>query len=113
MALLDKMAFWKKKPEDDFSLPPLEMPGTDMPPLQAFTPERSPLAEPPPFTPSSTGSPFAQPSSSPDKDMQLIIAKLDTIKAQLDNLNERVARIERIAEASEAANQVPQQRARW
>jgi hypothetical protein len=115
MTLLDKMSFWRKKPEEEFSLPPLEMAGTDQPPLQPFTPERSPLAEPPPFTPSAQHSPFSQSStaSPQDRDIQLVLAKLDTIKAQLDNLNERVARIERIAEASEAAVQVPQQRARW
>jgi hypothetical protein len=34
-----------------------------------------------------------------EKDMQLILAKLDTIQQMLDNLNQRVKNIERIAES--------------
>ncbi len=101
--MLEKLVFWKK--QDDGGLPPLDMPGTDVPPLEPFRPMNHPLAEPPPFTPSTPSAPFSQSPNMQDKDLQLISAKLDTIKAQLENLNQRLARIERIAEASESAQE--------
>ncbi len=45
--------------------------------------------------------------NTPDyKDIQIIIAKLDAIKAELDSLQQRVQKIERIAEADQAAAQL-------
>ncbi|MFH1073297.1 MAG: hypothetical protein V1743_07760 [Nanoarchaeota archaeon] len=48
--------------------------------------------------PASTSQQASFPSA--DKDVQLIISKLDTIRAELDSMNQRVIRIERIAEQS-------------
>ncbi len=47
-----------------------------------------------------------QATTAPDnKDIQIIIAKLDAIKAELDSLQQRVQKIEKIAEADQAAAQ--------
>lgn len=49
-----------------------------------------------------------------EKDLQLIIAKLDGLKSELDSLHQRVQKIEKIAEADQAtAQQQRQQRYRW
>lgn len=70
--------------------------------------EEFPVEEPSP-TPYPTPTPYPQPTyqySSPptppqsavtEKDLELISAKLDAIKALLESLNQRVANLERIA----------------
>jgi hypothetical protein len=47
-------------------------------------------------------------SSGIEKDLQLIIAKIDTLKAELDSINQRIQHVERIADAAERQN-APQQ----
>lgn len=44
-----------------------------------------------------------------EKDLQIIIAKLDAVKSELDSLHQRVQRIERIAEADQSAREKRQQ----
>ena len=44
-------------------------------------------------------------SGSSEKDLQLILAKLDAIKSELDSLHQRVRKIEQIAEADQQAAQ--------
>lgn len=51
-----------------------------------------------------------------EKDLQIIIAKLDALKSELDSLHQRVQKIERIADAdqqAQAAKQQAQQRYQW
>ena len=49
-----------------------------------------------------------------EKDLQLIIAKLDGLKSEIDSLHQRVQKIEKIAESDQAAaQQRQQQRYRW
>lgn len=49
-----------------------------------------------------------------EKDLQIVIAKLDAIKSELDSLHQRVQKIERIADADqEAARKKAQQQYRW
>lgn len=52
-------------------------------------------------------------SSHVEKDLQIIIAKLDAVKSELDSLHQRVQRIERIAEADQVAREKKQTLPRW
>ena len=127
MGLLDKIMFWKKE-EPEFSglepgpfntagagpqfgqdiTPPV---GGFAPPLGApdfgephmGTPQPSPFGPPSPMSSMQTGSPamMSQPQQgfvAQTAQMELISSKLDTIKVQLENLNQRIAHLERIAE---------------
>ncbi|MBD3355396.1 hypothetical protein GF361_05430 [Candidatus Woesearchaeota archaeon] len=71
------------------------------------SPSQYPL---PPEEPASAASSFEQSRSSQpqismqdslEKDMQVLTAKLDSLKALLDNINQRLANIERIANESQ------------
>ncbi len=102
MGFLDKIAFWKKG-DAEF------MPGTEqnlaLPDFdKSLEPGwQSPLPPPPPaaFAPpsfSNFNSPqMNSPPMSDRRDMELIEAKLDTIKSLLDNLNQRMANLEKMA----------------
>ena len=132
MALLDKLAFWRKKDEFDLGdLGPMpgekQMPGMD---TSAFEKELSsepggfPGEEPSAFprtTPSDipeepAGPAFGAPpgpltrQSAPqrpmqmygqNRDIELLSAKLDAIRAMLENINQRLEKIERLARSSE------------
>jgi len=90
--------FWKKKE----SLP--DLPGFDdassfPEPIQSPEPYPQPSLEPPDFSlPSAkpaTNLPLPQPyNQSQDKDLALINSKLDTLKAQLDYLIQRLDKME-------------------
>jgi hypothetical protein len=72
------------EPGQQFQAPP-------MPPqfqTQPFTPST------PPFTPAQTPAFDEPPHNSVNKDLEIIAAKLDTIRAQLEMLNARVANLE-------------------
>jgi hypothetical protein len=45
----------------------------------------------------------SQPMTHLEKDVQIVLAKLDAIKSELDSLQQRVQKIERIAEADQLA----------
>jgi hypothetical protein len=108
--LLDKLKFWKKEPG---LLPgglPLES-GISMPPEPAFTSPSIPGIGSAPMMRGlepEFGSHNVKPSlvpeafSQPQQSEQLINAKLDTIKAELDNILQRLERIEKLAQAEEA-----------
>jgi hypothetical protein len=124
------MAFWNKKkdddlgldmnaPKDDLGLPPLDNPPGSSSAGSGF---RDPgLIDHPSPSPSSFGSPdaFSQqkestpmqqsvPGTSPEdlkRDIELMIAKLDAIKAELDAVNQRIIKIERIADEEARAQQ--------
>ena len=105
---MDKIFFWKHKEK------PLETPhelglgkehdlglGLKEEPLPPMPGQPSTPGVPPPSPPPSATSAFAQPQQSIDKDIQLLSAKLDSLKAILDNINQRLANIERIAQESQ------------
>lgn len=97
MSFLDKISFWKRSEE-------LELPPSDEKP---FVPKSSPLSESglePSFAPQQPQ--FAQPPSAfaqnplqqpgtYDAELRLISAKLDTIKAMLDVVVQRLERLEK------------------
>ena len=119
--MLDFLRFWKKKEEmPEFpeagmpetgmhEMPPGEFPGVSaapgFEPTSAMAPEQPPVfgrepaemprvfaqAEPTSLSAPSFGRPSA-PSS--DKDFQLINAKLDSIKASIDGLHQRLDKME-------------------
>ncbi len=124
MAFFDKLKFWKKRttPSEagfDLGLPPPESPFAQPQPAfpgmepqefgqqqaQAFAaqyPPYVPVSEQPAF-PSSAKVSFPQqqaplPYPSPvEKDIEVISAKLDSIRATLESINQRLQNIERIA----------------
>ena len=120
MSMLDFLKFWKKK-EEMPEFPEAGMPETgmhDMPgefpgisaspgfePTSSMAPEQPPMfgreaAEAPrsfeQAEPTAFGAPsFSRPSAqSSDKDFQLINAKLDSIKASIDGLHQRLDKME-------------------
>ncbi len=114
MTLMDKLKFWKKEEEAPPDLPsPPEMGGPPeaMPPPSLDVmgmPRPMPgVTEPPGAAPTPpTGGPFAaqpeipkpeafaQAAAPADQQFQLISSKLDTIKAQLETILQRLDRLE-------------------
>lgn len=120
MAIFDKLKFWKKKKEDFGlgELPPLPggagdefgLPGNED--FGAFPGQRSypreqqyaqPEIRPPqltPVTPQQYQSYGVQPvpvQQNANRDLELVSAKLDSIRATLDSINQRLANLERVA----------------
>ena len=96
MAFFKKLAFWRTEPESILSEPPeLPQPDLEQKPLPSrFSPLSSQGLEPP-----SPASAFAQPISAPqsqnyDAELRVISAKLDTIKAVLDVIIQRLDKLE-------------------
>jgi hypothetical protein len=110
--VFDKLMFWKKE-DDDLGLdhdmakdpypappttPPLETPVP--PPDSSFESPISGASHPAAFQSRSqmSGQPLtispASQSGSLEKDVQLLLSKLDTIKALLDNINQRLTTLE-------------------
>lgn len=98
MGILDKVAFWKK---NDIGLPPVnqsmgfnddfnQQQYQPQPYQQQFMPQQN-------FAPPMMESMQNQQGFRNDRDTELISAKLDAIKAMLENLNQRIANLERIA----------------
>lgn len=136
MGLLDKLMFWRKREEPLGAEPGLNMepglPTGEMPEMEPGLPGEKDLGlgmeepspsrypgmrpmnqGPMPGGPSAFGEQqqFTQ-SSTLSKDMEIISAKLDSVRAMLENLSQRVAHIERIA--SESEHETPQRReVRW
>ncbi len=113
--MLDKLKFWKKHdtfdfdeltsssanlpgsvPKDDLGLGPSVM---DSPSSSFGQKPRAQAARP---SPPSFGQERAEPGSGVNKtEIELLSSKLDTIKALLQSLDQRVARIEQIAGAEQ------------
>lgn len=87
--MLEKFKFWKhEEPTGDlesFPAPDLSGPPPSMPPLPS---------EPSPFQQ------MAQLSPQTNRDAELITAKLDVLKAQLDNIMQRLDHLERSIEGN-------------
>jgi len=92
MAFLKKLAFWKH--EDEFEQPLPDAPSVD----KSFSPKFSPLSEQglePSFVqPLSPPLPHNLPSQYSEPELRVISAKLDTIKALIEMMNQRLERIE-------------------
>ena len=107
MSLLDSLQFWKKKePEGPPEWNALEQappkfdeapPGMEVPSMPPMT---QPLQMPNPPMMGSPVEPMAQ-NAGANRDIELILSRLDTIKVQLENLNTRMAHLERIAEGTQ------------
>ena len=85
------------------------MPPGGLPPMGSAAGHQAPKLEPELVRPSQTPitapaqPPLAAPSGDISKDLQIISAKLDALKASMDSLNMRVHHIEELAKASEEA----------
>ena len=111
MGILGKLAFWKHDDFKDLPSPELGLGKEHDTALgigdHDFTPPpgQIPSEEPNPVYPQHNMS-AQQPASDVSKDIQILSAKLDSLKAILDNLNQRLANIERIAnEAQQSERQ--------
>jgi hypothetical protein len=110
MSFLDKI-FKKKDPLLDSSsasaIPPLDPPMDFTPPaessLMADKMSESKFPKPPMFDDEvkSFKQNKAHESASSDQDLKLISAKLDTVLAKMDSINQRIANLERIASDSQ------------
>jgi len=118
--MFDSMKFWKRKEEEPTGTPqwndalaPHNEPQADqfqqhqeptfqMPAVPSFSPPAPAFQQLQQSQPQSSP-PSSQPVTS--RDIELITAKLDAIKAQLEALNMRVAHLERIAEAAQGPPQ--------
>lgn len=92
MAFLKKLAFWRHEPEESgFELPPAE-PERPFPSKFSQMEPASEPSFPAAFTPQSPVIPVQSESNSAE--LRVISAKLDTVKAMLDVLNQRLERLE-------------------
>lgn len=108
MGMFDKLMFWKKKDElglrnaaapfnEDFGMQPQY---GYPPPGQGFMPQ-------PNFQQMPQMESFqSHQNFSANRDMELIAAKLDAIKAILENLNQRIANLERIAKGEDEQDNI-------
>ncbi len=109
MSFLGKVKFWKKEDEFDFDklaeqevqkmpdetgLGPLpgfeERPAAEEPPVEGLFTSKPAGTGPSPYKPTGTGS-----SRDRDRDLELLNSKLDTIKALLTSVDQRLANLEK------------------
>ena len=104
MGIFGKIKFWKKEmPEEDETPSYLKPIGAEHEPRPIggfpYFEQQSPAAFQP--SPPAMFNPSIQPAmpaaSNLDKELQIISAKLDTLKATLDDINHRLARLEKLA----------------
>lgn len=99
MSVFEKLGFKKKKEADEErSFPLMDDSRADLPPMRSPSMPRFDTPDSlPPGRPS-----FEQPQPREDsRGIDLINAKLDAIKAILDNINARIERLEKIAAGEE------------
>jgi hypothetical protein len=100
MSIFEKLGFKKKRDEEGGDFPPLGATG-DMPPMREPSTPKFETEEPSPSMEMSRPS-FEPARPAPDsRASDLINAKLDAIKAILDNINARIERLEKIASGEE------------
>jgi len=106
MSFLSKLQFWKKN--DDLPFSDDMDSKLHLPDIDGGYGQQTPSSMPPMDSGFSRPHSFSQPSpplfqqqqfqqQQPGKDMELIEAKLDTIRSMLDSINQRLANLERIA----------------
>lgn len=94
--VMEKLKFWKKEEPTVPSLEPRPMAGFSEEP--SFQPESfHPSPSMPGPLPPSSGSPFGIPPQGSGREMDLILSKLDTIRALLASMEQRLANLEKIA----------------
>lgn len=111
MGVLGKLMFWHKKEElgDNLGLPKDTFPGPNpyqgdygqqqpwsQPGMGSYTQPQMPTAQMPQMESLQSSSAYAA-----SKQMELISAKLDALKAAIDALNQRIANMERIKETED------------
>ncbi|MBD3361898.1 hypothetical protein GF358_03855 [Candidatus Woesearchaeota archaeon] len=100
MSIFEKLGLKKKKESEDIShnMPPSDIPPAgDMPPMREHAMPR--FEEPAPA--GNISRPGFEPPRDDSSKADLINAKLDAIKAVLENINNRIARLEKIAAGEE------------
>lgn len=113
MGILGKLKFWKRDelglgeelampkgnlPADELGLESPGLPKTpQMPQMQAPEAVQEPRLMQQPQQPQYYG---------PNRDLELVAAKLDALKATLDNINQRLANLERVAYGEEEHKKV-------
>ena len=116
MSILDKVMFWKRDElglKEDLALPKGNLP-TDELGLESSVPRTPQMPQPEPRIESFEGArpyaPAAPPPQpqfmGPNRDMELVSAKLDALKASLDSINQRLANLERVAYGDEEQRKV-------
>ena len=135
MGILDKIMFWKRKEVPLGAEPGLRMeaglPSGEMPRMEPGLPTEKEMGWGEEAPPRETGFPgmraspsmpagpgsfgeqqqFAQ-ASTLAKDMEIISAKLDAVRATLENVNQRIAHLERIA-AGESESEIQRKPKYW
>jgi hypothetical protein len=103
MAFLDKLMFWKKAEEpipDMFS--GLKEDKEELPPYEPAFEEPMGMEHIKPGMPErpamQLNRPMQQKDIGMDRDVELILAKLDAIKARMESVDARLANIEKLAE---------------
>ena len=126
MSFLDKLKFWKSDSDFDLPPPDMSMPQVPVPDDQMFTapqmggpPQSAGITEPPDFSSQESvqdrgasrplsfqqrefssarqlSSFQSQAVQSSDQQLQLISSKLDTVKAQLDAVLQRLDRLDKV-----------------
>lgn len=123
MGVFGKLAFWKRKEDNDLGLPPLPGPGDElglpeigqeaggypaMPRQQQEPDIRPPYLAP--VTPQQYQYyPQQAPPRETNRDLELVSAKLDSIRASLESINQRLANIERVAYREEERPRIMRQ----
>jgi len=110
MNVLGKLMFWKKDElglGDELAMPKGSMPMEDIGLDSPGIPKTPQMQAPEPRLDTFEGArpvqqPFMQQSQQPsyggsNRDLELVSAKLDALKASLDNINQRLAGLERVA----------------
>ena len=121
MGIFDKLMFWRKEDEFDFDkVAGKELHNAGFPQdnlgieqKSAWLTEKSPFEDQAPATAPPIGqkfnpSPYQAPASSTggtNKDLDLINSKLDTVRAMLQSMDQRMANIERNVGAEEKQKQ--------
>jgi len=109
MAILDKVMFWKKKKEELGKLEEAPLPGEEAMPKfeeEAPRPEWRPPEEleikptAPPLGAQPQVPAYAPSQDIIAKDLEVLSAKLDALRASIESMNQRLANLERIAEES-------------
>lgn len=119
MGFLNKLMFWKKNDEFDFDgaaqefekKAPKDQFGFNQ--ADPFGEEKSPFTEstaplgrelPPSAQQTATRQMMGSPTGGMDRDLELISSKLDTLKAMLTSLEQRMANLERAAGVEQKRN---------
>ena len=109
MSILGKLQFWKRDElalGDELAMPKGNLPADELGMESPGLPKTPQMAPPEPAYPAEPR-PYMQQQQQPqynygqNRDLELVAAKLDALKATLENINQRLANIERLAYGDE------------